>query len=65
MKNLLVTKFKGKFQVNSGTDDYADRVIRAEVETFLAGAPNDSGQPLTEQSLLQLDRRLTDLLSGR
>lgn len=35
MKNLLITKFKGKFQINAGTDDYADRLIREEVETFL------------------------------
>ncbi len=34
MKNLLVTKFRGKY-IGSGSDDYADRVIREQVETFL------------------------------
>jgi hypothetical protein len=34
MKNLLITKFRGKFAI-SGDIDSIDRVIRDEVETFL------------------------------
>ena len=36
MKNLLITKFRGKYNVGSGSNqEYADRLIRSEVETFL------------------------------
>jgi hypothetical protein len=34
MKNLLITKFRGKY-IGSAQDDFADRVIREQVETFL------------------------------
>jgi hypothetical protein len=34
MKNLLINKFRGKFSIGAD-NERIDRVIRAEVETFL------------------------------
>ena len=58
MKNLLITKFRGKY-IGSTQDDYADRVIREQVETFLIN------EQMTEQNLVKLDQRLNDLLGGK
>ncbi len=58
MKNLLVTKFRGKY-LSGGQDDFADRVIREQVETFLLN------EQMTEQNLVKLDQRLNDLIGNK
>jgi hypothetical protein len=59
MKNLLITKFRGKFGGGVADPDYTDRLIREEVEKFL------SNEQMTEQNLIKLDKRLTELINGK
>lgn len=60
LKNLLVTKFRGKFGVTGATDtDWIDNTIRAEVETFL------NNEQMTEANLIKLDRKLTEQITGK
>lgn len=59
MKNLLITKFRGKFQVNPSDNDFLDQTIRNEVETFLLN------EQMTEQNLIKLDKRLTEVIQGK
>jgi hypothetical protein len=56
MKNLLITKFRGKFNVTGG-QEYTDRLIRSEVETFL------NNDQMTEQNLIKLDKKLSELVA--
>ena len=56
MKNLLVTKFRGKFGV-AGDNTEIDAIIREEVDTFL------SNEQMSEQNLIKLDKKLSELIN--
>eukprot|EP00347_Sterkiella_histriomuscorum_P009483 403341038 len=60
LKNLLITKFRGKYGVNAPSEnDQIDVTIRNEVETFLMT------EQMTEQNLVKLDKKLTEMLKGK
>ena len=51
LKNLLINKFRGKYQMIAGVDDF-EKVLRHEVEKFvMQGSMN-------EAELLKLDKKL-------
>jgi hypothetical protein len=54
IKNLLVNKFRGKFNAMAQTDDF-EAVIRYEVDKFV------NSQQMSEQNLIALDKSLTQL----
>jgi hypothetical protein len=62
LKNILITKFRGKFGVTgNGTSDsdFIDQTIKSEVETFLIQ------EQMTEANLIKLDKRITELVNGK
>ena len=58
LKNLLINKFRGKYCIPAEVSGQ-DRLIKDEVETFLA-----SGH-VTENGLINLDKKLQKVLSAQ
>lgn len=54
LKTLLVNKFRGKYQIIAGGEDF-DRVLKHEVEKFVMQGT------MNEAELLKLDKRLAQV----